>query len=96
MRSLSLEAGVGMLFILHDLLVVHRIADRTLVMHRGRILGSGHAETIWSDLLHPCTRALLAAIPLPDGAGHVPRAPADAARASWNEFVPEALERISE
>jgi oligopeptide transport system ATP-binding protein len=95
MRSLTLEAGAGMLFISHDLSVVHRIADRTLVMYRGRIVESGHTETIWSDPLHPYTRALLAAIPVPDGAGHVPFAPADASRASWTEFLPEAFERIS-
>ena len=95
MRSLSLEAGAGMLFISHDLSVVHRIADRTLVMYRGRIVESGHTETIWSDPRHPYTRALLAAIPVPDGAGHIPLAPADGARASWTEFIPEALERTS-
>ena len=95
MRSLSLEAGAGMLFISHDLSVVHRIADRTLVMYRGRIVESGHTETIWRDPLHPYTRALLAAIPVPDGAGHVPLAPTETARTSWTEFVPEALERTS-
>ena len=95
MRNLSLETGAGMLFISHDLSVVHRIADRTLVMYRGRIVESGHTEIIWSDPLHPYTRALLAAIPLPDGAGHVPRAPADDTRASWTDFVPEAIERTS-
>ena len=96
MRSLGLEAGAGMLFISQDLSVLHRIADHTLVMYRGRIVESGHTETIWSDPLHPCTRALVAAIPAPDGAERVPLAPADAARASWTEFGPEALERISE
>jgi oligopeptide transport system ATP-binding protein len=93
MRSLSLEAGAGMLFISHDLSVVHRIADRTLVMYRGRIVESGHTETIWSDPLHPYTRALLAAIPVPDGAGRVPAAPADAERVNWTELLPAALER---
>ena len=47
MRTLSVEAGAGMLFISHDLSVVRRIADRTLVMYRGRIVESGHTETIW-------------------------------------------------
>lgn len=93
MRSLSLEAGAGMLFISHDLSVVHRIADRTLVMYRGRIVESGHTETIWQDPLHPYTRALLAAIPVPDGAGRVPDAPTDAERANWTESLPAALER---
>jgi oligopeptide transport system ATP-binding protein len=95
MRSLSIEAGAGMLFISHDLSVVRRIADRTLVMYRGRIVESGHTETIWAHPLHPYTRALLAAIPVPDGAGHVPAAPAEDERAEWTAQLPAALERTA-
>jgi peptide/nickel transport system ATP-binding protein len=95
MRALCLEAGAGMLFISHDLSVVRRIADRTLVMYRGRIVESGHTETIWQDPIHPYTRALLAAIPVPDGAGRLPITPQDADRVSWTETIPEALERTA-
>jgi oligopeptide transport system ATP-binding protein len=94
MRSLSVEAGAAMLFISHDLSVVRRIADRTLVMYRGRIVESGDTETIWQDPVHPYTRALLAAIPVPDGSGRVPAAPLEADRVSWTESLPEALERM--
>ncbi|AXH34356.1 ABC transporter ATP-binding protein [Humibacter sp. BT305] len=93
MRSLSVEAGAGMLFISHDLSVVRRIADRVLVMYRGRVVESGATEAVWQDPLHPYTRALLAAIPLPDGEGRVPVAPADADREGWLVEVPGALER---
>jgi oligopeptide transport system ATP-binding protein len=95
MRTLSVEAGAGMLFISHDLSVVRRIADRTLVMYRGRIVESGHTETIWQNPLHPYTQALLAAIPIPDGAGRLPAAPLEADRATWTDQVPEALERTA-
>jgi oligopeptide transport system ATP-binding protein len=95
MRTLCLEAGAGMLFISHDLSVVRRIADRTLVMYRGRIVESGHTETIWQDPIHPYTRALLAAIPVPDGAGRLPITPQDADRLTWTETIPEALERTA-
>jgi oligopeptide transport system ATP-binding protein len=95
MRSLSLEAGAGMLFISHDLSVVRRIADRTLVMYRGRIVESGHTETIWQSPIHPYTKALLAAIPVPDGAGRLPVAPLEADRLTWTEELPEALERTA-
>lgn len=93
MRSLSVEAGAGMLFISHDLSVVRRIADRVLVMYRGRVVESGATEAVWQDPLHPYTRALLAAIPLPDGEGRVPVAPLDADRQGWLVDVPGALER---
>jgi oligopeptide transport system ATP-binding protein len=93
MCSLSVEAGAGMLFISHDLSVVRRIADRTLVMYRGRIVESGHTETIWRNPFHPYTRALLAAVPVPDGSGWVPAAPLDAERITWTDSLPEALER---
>ncbi|MGD8193826.1 ATP-binding cassette domain-containing protein [Herbiconiux sp. P18] len=95
MRSLSVEAGAGMLFISHDLSVVRRIADRVLVMYRGRVVESGVTETVWQNPLHPYTRALLAAIPLPDGAGRLPVAPAEADRAGWLVDVPAALERTT-
>ncbi|HEY4268151.1 MAG TPA: ATP-binding cassette domain-containing protein [Galbitalea sp.] len=95
MRDLCLEAGAGMLFISHDLSVVRRIADRTLVMYRGRIVESGHTETIWQDPIHPYTEALLAAIPVPDGAGRLPDTPDDADRLTWTETIPEALERTA-
>ena len=95
MRSLCREAGAGMLFISHDLSVVRRIADRTLVMYGGRIVESGHTETIWQSPIHPYTRALLAAIPVPDGAGRLPVTPADADRAVWTVEIPDALERTA-
>ncbi|HMH58340.1 MAG TPA: ATP-binding cassette domain-containing protein [Galbitalea sp.] len=95
MRALCLEAGAGMLFISHDLSVVRRIADRTLVMYRGRIVESGHTETIWQGPIHPYTQALLAAIPVPDGAGRLPITPMDADRLAWTETIPEALERTA-
>jgi oligopeptide transport system ATP-binding protein len=96
MRTLSVEAGAGMLFISHDLSVVRRIADRTLVMYKGRIVESGHTETIWQSPRHPYTRALLGAIPVPDGSGRLPAAPAESERDRWTDALPEALERTAE
>ena len=94
MRRLCLEAGAGMLFISHDLSVVRLIADRTVVMYRGRAVESGHTETIWTDPRHPYTRALLSAIPKADGRGDLPEAPAAEAPPAWAGHVPEALDRV--
>lgn len=88
MRDLVAESGAGMLFISHDLAVVRRIADRTFVMYGGRVLESGETERVWSAPGHPYTRALLAAIPEPDGAGRIPAAPSLGDRELWAETPP--------
>lgn len=77
MRELTVAAGAGLLFISHDLSVVRLVADRLVVMYRGRVVESGPTERVWSDPGHPYTQALLGAIPLPDGTGTLPAAPDD-------------------
>jgi oligopeptide transport system ATP-binding protein len=77
MRDLAVDSGAGLLFISHDLSVVRLIADRLVVMYRGRIVESGPARAIWEDPRHPYTRSLLAAVPVPDGLGTMPAPPAD-------------------
>lgn len=94
MRNLALEAGAGLLFISHDLAIVRLIADRTVVMYRGRIVESGASEPIWNSPMHPYTQALLAAIPEPDGRGILPAAPAAEAPVEWQSSLPAALDRV--
>jgi oligopeptide transport system ATP-binding protein len=94
MRTLALETGAGLLFISHDLAVVRLIADRTVVMYRGRIVESGVTEKVWNDPRHPYTRSLVAAIPKPDGRGDLPAAPTAGERERWLDVVPEALDRV--
>lgn len=88
MRDLVAESGAGMLFISHDLAVVRRIADRTFVMYSGRVLESGRTDRLWAEPQHPYTRALLAAIPEPDGTGRIPDAPSTEDREVWSEIPP--------
>lgn len=88
MRDLVAEAGAGMLFISHDLAVVRRIADRTVVLYAGRVMESGATARVWSNPQHPYTQALLAAIPEPDGAGRIPEAPSTEDRMLWSEMSP--------
>ncbi|MCJ2085439.1 ABC transporter ATP-binding protein [Methylobacterium sp. E-005] len=62
-RSLQDETGMSVLFITHDMGVVAEIADRTVVMARGRAVEAGPTARIFAEPAEPYTRALLAAVP---------------------------------
>ncbi|SHI47257.1 ABC transporter ATP-binding protein [Lutispora thermophila] len=66
MSELQKEKGLTYLFIAHDLSVVRFITDRLAVIHKGKIVELAETEKLFTHPLHPYTRALLSAIPLPD------------------------------
>ena len=66
MRDLQEERKLTYLFISHDLSVVRYIADRVSVMFLGRMCEIGPAESVYTKPLHPYTKCLLDAVPLPD------------------------------
>jgi oligopeptide transport system ATP-binding protein len=66
LADLKRDRGLTYLFIAHDLAMVRHVSDRIGVMHRGRLVEVGSADDVYTDPLHPYTRALLSAVPLPD------------------------------
>jgi peptide/nickel transport system ATP-binding protein len=63
--DLQEQMGIAYLFISHDLKVVRQVSHEVAVMYLGRIVEQGEAESLFSRPLHPYTRALVSAIPVP-------------------------------
>ena len=66
LKELQDDYGLSYLFISHDLRVVEHMSDDIAVMYLGRLVEIAGGEEIYSSPLHPYTRALLSAIPVPD------------------------------
>lgn len=66
LSALQKERELTYLFIAHDLSVMRFISDRIAVIHKGVIVELAETEKLFAHPLHPYTRALLSAIPMPD------------------------------
>ncbi|MDY4835814.1 MAG: dipeptide ABC transporter ATP-binding protein [Frisingicoccus sp.] len=64
--ELQEELGLTYLFIAHDLLVVRHISDRIAVMYLGKMVELADADEIYNRPLHPYSKSLLSAVPVPD------------------------------
>ncbi len=70
LEDMRARYGLSMLFISHDLSVVHVVSDQIGVMYLGKLVEYGDAQVITARSAHPYTRGLLESVPVPD-----PRAP---------------------
>ncbi|HEY0335803.1 MAG TPA: oligopeptide/dipeptide ABC transporter ATP-binding protein, partial [Burkholderiales bacterium] len=68
LEELQQKLGLTYLFIAHDLAVVRHISDRVIVMYLGRVMEIADRDSLYANPLHPYTRALLDAVPIPDPA----------------------------
>lgn len=66
MKELQESMGLTYMFITHDLSVVNHFSDDIAVMYLGRIVEKAPSEELFANPLHPYTKALLSAIPIPD------------------------------
>jgi ABC-type oligopeptide transport system ATPase subunit len=66
LKDLQRDFGLAYLFIAHDLGVVRAMSDHIAVMNNGKIVESGEAESVYANPREDYTKALLAAVPVPD------------------------------
>ena len=66
LKKFQKERDLTYLFIAHDLSIVRFISDRIVVIYKGKILEIAEAEELFNYPLHPYTKSLMSAIPIPD------------------------------
>ncbi|HEY7677331.1 MAG TPA: ABC transporter ATP-binding protein [Candidatus Methylomirabilis sp.] len=104
LADLRRQLGMSYLFVSHDLNIVRLVSERVAVMYLGRVVETGPAAALFDRPQHPYTRALMSAIPAPDGRGRrrlrlagEPRSPIDPSPTVCRFFgrCPDGFERCA-
>lgn len=82
LRDIQKKQKLTYLFIAHDLSMVKYISDRIAVMHNGKLMELATADEVYNHPLHPYTKSLLSAVPLPD-----PVAERSRQRTNYNDAI---------
>ncbi|MEH7176829.1 ABC transporter ATP-binding protein [Neobacillus vireti] len=94
LKDLQKKLGLTYLFIAHDLSMVKHISDRVAVMNAGKIIELAESEELYSNPLHPYTKSLLAAVPVPDPAVETNKLKQEMPELPRFEFSQNALQEV--
>ncbi|MFH1017246.1 MAG: oligopeptide/dipeptide ABC transporter ATP-binding protein [Pseudomonadota bacterium] len=106
LKELQRQLGLTLIFISHDLAAIRHVSDRIAVMYLGKVVELGDSESVCECPLHPYTKALLSAAPIPDPAleksrshvrlsGEVPSLLHPPSGCPFHPRCPERIERCS-
>ncbi|MGP6147136.1 ABC transporter ATP-binding protein [Jeotgalibaca sp. A122] len=95
LEELQEKLGLTYLFIAHDLAMVKQISDRVAVMYNGKIVELADAEELFANPVHPYTKKLLSAIPIPDPTYEANREAVVKVESELKEYQGESFKEVS-